>query len=224
VVHLPNGFEPAARDDAAEPNAATFRIVYTGTLSRVRDVDTFLDALHDLLGRRPEARRRMRVQIVGPFETGYQDRAIALGLTPGIVSFEGPRPHAETRAIQASADLLVLWKMEGMAATVPGKLYEYLDTGRPVLALLDAGDEAAALVERAGGTRVDRGDREGVIAAIERGYLAWREHGRAPDQRPAWIDEHTRAALAGRLAQELDRLAGDADTRAGGPSRTEART
>jgi len=224
VVHLPNGFEPAAATSApesapsAEPPAASsfFRIVYTGTLARVPDVDTFLDALHEMLARRPEARRRVRVVLAGPFETGYRDRAIALGLTPGIVSFEGPRPYAETRALQASADLLALWKMAGMTATVPGKLYEYLDTGRPVLALLEPADEAGELVERAGGVRVDPRDRTGVVDALDRAYLAWREHGRAPAARPAWIEDHTRAALAGRLAAELDRAVAETAV-AGGP-------
>jgi glycosyltransferase involved in cell wall biosynthesis len=214
TVHLPNGFEPAV---SGTPSAATdpsfFRVVYTGTLARVHELDTFLDALHDLLARRPEARRRVRVQLVGPFETGYRDRAIALGLAPGIVTFEGPKTHDEARALQASADLLALWKMDGMPATVPGKLYEYLDAGRPLVAVLDDGDEAAALVERAGAARVAPRDRAALASAIERVYAAWREHGRAPDARPAWIDGYTRAALAGRLADELDRLVGGADVR-----------
>ena len=42
--------------------------------------------------------------------------------------------------------------------------------------------------------------------AIERLYLAWKEHGRAPSRRPEWIASYTRARLAGRLAAELDSL------------------
>jgi hypothetical protein len=93
---------------------------------------------------------------------------------------------------------------------VPGKLYEYLEAGRPILALLEAGDEAAALVGRAGGERVEPGDRDALTAALERRYRDWRAGGRAAAARPDWLDGHARPRLAARLAEQLDRLAGGA--------------
>lgn len=215
VVHLPNGFEPErslASPAAASSAASTdrFRVVYTGTLSQMPDTEVFLEALHEVLARRPEARRRLRATLAGPFETGYRDRAVALGLT-GIVEFTGPRPHAETRQLQREAALLMLWKPRGVPTMVPGKLYEYLDAGRPVVALLERGEEAGELVRRAGGTVIAPGDRLALAAEIERRYAAWHAGGpadRAPSARPAWLVEHTRAQLAARLAGLLDELAG----------------
>ncbi len=221
VVHLPNGFEPddgapSPAGGAAAPPAARFSVVYTGTLSQMPDTEVFLEALHEVLARRPEARRRLRATLAGPFESGYRDRAVALGLT-GIVEFTGPRPHAETRTLQRDAALLVLWKPRGLPTMVPGKLYEYLDAGRPVVALLARDDEAADLVRRSGGTVVEPGDRMALAAEIERRYAAWHAGAAAaPPARPAWLEEHTRARLAARLANLLGELAGeDAPTRAG---------
>ncbi len=211
VVHLPNGFEPDSAAASDPPGAGAvrdhFTLVFTGTLSQMPDAEVFLEALHDLLARRPEARRRLRARLAGPCDSGYEDRAVALGLK-GIVEFRGPLPHAETRALQRAADLLLLWKPRGFATMVPGKLYEYLDSGRPLLAVLPAGDEAAELVARAGGERVEPGDRSGLAAGIERRYLEWKAGGQTAAARPAWLEEHTRARLAARLAGELDRLAG----------------
>ncbi len=206
VVHVPNGFEPhdPSTGDRADPDH--FVIAFTGTLFRMPGAETFLEALHELLAHDPAARRRVRVKFAGPYETGYADRSIALGLTPGIVEFLGPITHAETRALQRRADLLVLWKMERMEATVPGKLYEYFDSARPILALLPERDDAAALLAAAGGERVEPGDRDGLFAALARHYAQWKERGRAADQRPAWLADHTRERLAGRLAVELDAL------------------
>jgi glycosyltransferase involved in cell wall biosynthesis len=231
VVHLPNGFEPfdagadvggvapasALAHDAASSGATMpvaeepddehrdgfYRMVFTGTLSQMDAAGQWMDALHDVLAARPEARRRIRAQIAGPYDVQYEDRAIALGLK-GIVTFTGPMSHAESRALQRGADLLLLWKPGYGRTMVPGKTYEYLDAGRPVLALVPREDEAGALVRRAGGTVVDPSDRPAIVAAMGAMYDGWREGGRSPSRRPEWLDSFTRETLAGRLAAVLD--------------------
>jgi glycosyltransferase involved in cell wall biosynthesis len=215
VIHLPNGFEPdETAATSAAPAAAThaadgrrFELVFSGTLAQMPDAEVFLEALHDWFARRPEARRRVRARFAGPYESGYEDRAIALGLK-GIVEFMGPRPHAEARALQRGAAALLLWKPRNYPTMVPGKLYEYLDSGRPILALLAPGDEAGALVERAGGEIVAPGDRAALTASLERRYTAWTSGGARDSARPDWLAEHTRERLAARLAGVLDDLAG----------------
>jgi len=211
---LPNGYEPVVTASAHAPvatgdpaHADFFTLVFTGTLSQMPDADVFLESLHDLLARRPEARRRVRAHLAGPFEGSHADRATALGLT-GIVHFAGPLAHEATRDLQRRADLLLLWKPRGAGyrTMVPGKLYEYLDAGPPVLAMLEQNDEAAELVRRAGGEVVPPGDRAPMTDAIERRYLAWKDGRRARAPRPAWLEEHTRASLAARLARLLDGL------------------
>ena len=212
IVHLPNGYEaeePVAvvEGGATQVSADRFEIVFTGTLSQMPDTEVFLEALHEVLGRRPEARRRLRATLAGPFESGYRDRAIALGLT-GIVEFTGSRSHVEARRLQREAGLLMLWKPRGVPTMVPGKLYEYLEAGRPVVALLERDEEAADLVRRGGGVVIAPGDRAALAAEIERRYAAWREGGAPPPPaRPApWLAEHTRGSLASKLAGLLDGL------------------
>ncbi len=210
VVHLPNGFEPGVGDSpgADDGDAGAFHVAFTGTLTLMPEAGTFLEAVHDVLAKRPEARTRLRVDMVGPYETHYAERSAALGLTD-VVRMHGPLPHAETRAIQRRADLLALWRPEGegLRTMVPGKLYEYMDTGRPILALWRPGEEAAGLVARAGGTVVAPGDRAALARELETRYMAWQASGRTARARPDWLDEHARPALAERLAAQLDRLA-----------------
>jgi glycosyltransferase involved in cell wall biosynthesis len=209
VVHLPNGYEPEGpgpEGGAPQASAERFEVVFTGTLSQMPDTEVLLEALHEVLGRRPEARRRLRATLAGPFESGYRDRAIALGLT-GIVEFTGPVSHAESRRLQRGASLLVLWKPRGVPTMVPGKLYEYLDAGRPIVALLEHDEEAADLVRRGGGVVIAPGDRAALEAEIERRYAAWREGASSPPApAPLWLAEHTRAHLAATLAGLLDGL------------------
>lgn len=207
--HLPNGFEPAlpAATGATDPDH--FRLAFTGTLNLMEDAGTLLEAVHEVLAHVPEARRRLRVDLAGPYDLDYEDRALALGLK-GIVRFTGALAHAESRALQQAADALLLWKPRGAGfrTMVPGKLYEYLDTGRPIVALLEPGDEAAGLVRRAGGTVLAPGDRAGLARELETRYTAWKAGGREPGARPEWLGEHTRERLAANLATRLDVLAG----------------
>src|SRR6185369_10381306 len=207
VLHLPNGFEPSPPvAAAADPDA--FRVVFTGSLSLMDELGTLIDAVAALLARDPGARAVLRVELLGPYVREWEARARARGLA-GVVRFAGARPHAEARPAQRSADLLLLWRPhgEGYRTMVPGKLYEYLASGRPVLALLPGADEAAELVRRAGGVVIAPGDARALEAELMRGLARWRTAGRAPDLVPDWLGAHTREHLAGLLARALDRVA-----------------
>jgi len=89
---------------------------------------------------------------------------------------------------------------------VPGKLYEYLDTGRPILALLASGDEAAELVRRGAGWVGEPGRVDVLAAEIAARLARWRASGRERSARPDWLQSHTRGALAQKLAAALDAL------------------
>jgi glycosyltransferase involved in cell wall biosynthesis len=205
---VPNGFEPAAAMPAdADPRR--FRIAFTGSLSLMEDVGTLLTAVHALVEHDPSALAELRVDLAGPCDSKWPARVAALGLGD-VVRLAGPLAHRDSRALQRAADVLLLWKPAGerFRTMVPGKLYEYLDSGRPMLALLAAGDEAADLVERAGGMRLEPGDAAGLARELASRLARWRADGRVPDARPEWLAAHGRARLAGELARELDALVG----------------
>lgn len=208
IHHLPNGYEPVAEQASPAPvDPDHFVVAFTGTLAQMPDAFTFLDALHDLLARHPEGRRRVRVRFAGPYETGVEDRAIALGFK-GIVDFLGPLSNERARVLQRTADALLLWKPrgDGYRTMVPGKLYEYLDAGRPILAVLRADEEAASVAREGGAIVVPPGARDAIREALERLYEAWRSGGRPPSARSEWLRSHTRAALARRAAALLEEV------------------
>src|SRR5262249_56856336 len=160
-----------------------------------------VDGVGRLLAEAPTARATLRVELLGPYDRDAAARARALGLD-GVVRFTGMRPHAETRAAQRAADLLLLWRPHGpgFRTMVPGKLYEYLASGRPVLALLEEGDEAADLVRRAGGQVIAPGAAEALERAAREPPPRWRAGERAADQVPDWLGGHTPGHPAGEPA------------------------
>ena len=209
VEWLPNGFEPdAQRTRASEPPAGTFTLVFTGTLARMPGTAVFLAGLAEWLSRRPEARVRVRAILAGPYEVEDEERARALGLAD-VVAFPGPLAHRDARALQRRADLLLLWKPagEGYRTMVPGKLYEYLDAGRPLLALDSVDEESGRLAAGSRAEILEPGIPDQVAGALEQRFNDWAARGPAPDRRPDWLASHERGAIARRLAGLLDQVA-----------------
>jgi glycosyltransferase involved in cell wall biosynthesis len=117
---------------------------------RPRDVDHaphspvfLLAALDWLVERRPELRDRIRLHLVGPLTIREKD-ALDQARCRDLVEAHGYLPHEESLAFVRSADALFLplhrLPRGGRATILPAKLYEYLASGRPILAAVPDGD------------------------------------------------------------------------------------
>ena len=93
---------------------------------------------------------------------------------------------------------------EAERGVITGKLYEYLASSRPVLALGPVdGDAAALLRETAGGQMVDREDHEGVRAALRRHYKAWNDGAPINGALPDAVQPYSRREGARKLRDIL---------------------
>lgn len=210
-VVIPNGWE---RDDV-EPAAAGHAervdgdrplvLSYVGVLGSWTPPTAFLAALREVIERRPDLRRRLRVRIVGLKEPAARQEMEAFPHQDVIELLDAvPKPAAST-IMRDSAGLLLLNDNPSLARYIPGKLYEYIGADRPVLLFGDAG-EAAALVRDVGAALIvpsaDPGALEAALDAIARGE--------APPGRPAtieqWRSRHTREQLAGDTYRLLDHV------------------
>ena len=162
---VPNGWDPATAPAPVDPPplpAADGRatLVHTGTLSGSwgRDPAPLLRALRDV----PE----VRLALAGRLTDAEQALIAGAGLGERIVHL-GTLSRAQALALQRAADALVLLTSRN-AGEATSKLYEYLASGRPVLALA-AGNEAARIVAETGaGVTVDPTDVPGIAAALRR--------------------------------------------------------
>ncbi len=134
----------------------------------------------------------------------------------GRVVFTGYVSHQECLGWMRHADALFL-SLHGLppgrrSLIVPGKTYEYLATGRPIVGCLPEGD-ARDLVERSRlGFCAHPCRSQEIAAALERLWAARQaEH---PFERtvPAWLERFDRRFLTEKLARYLDRIVGSADS------------
>lgn len=123
------------------------------------------------------------------------------------VRFLGYRSHAETVRALVESDLLFL-PLHGLpdgtrARIVPGKTYEYLASGRPILAAVPEGDARDFVLEAGAGRVVAPGDVGGLAAAL-RAFLA---EAPAPMRAPGpEVTRFERRELARRLAELFRRV------------------
>ncbi|CRX68365.1 unnamed protein product [Stenotrophomonas maltophilia] len=140
---IPQGFDPQPNAvDEGRVEGNVLRLVYTGRFYPFRDPMPLLRAVAQvqdcaLVMAAPELPRHVQE---------FLDRGNS------NCSWLGSLPHADALRLQGGADLLVSIGNAGMTQ-VPGKVFEYMGSGRPILHIRsDAGDAAAALIsaERCG--------------------------------------------------------------------------
>ena len=170
MVLVRNGIpRMSVADPSFGPSAdpSMFRIVHAGSFYLHRDPKPFFTALA-ALRRRGALQRRLDVRLVGDCRV-FDGEPLAplierLGLSD-VVTFADWLPHAETVALLASADLLLLLA-QNQPLSVPNKLYEYLGMGKPIFAITDVAGETARLLREVGGHFVL--DGSGSPEAMER--------------------------------------------------------
>lgn len=214
-VTIPNGFDGAEWEDLAGEDdrhkADEFVITYAGTLYNRRSPVPVFRALKALIDAGEVVRGRLRVELLGRCDMAEGRRvselAAACGLD-GCVRLTGPLGRAETLRRMIRSDLLLLFA-EGLTLQVPGKTYEYLRAGRPILALAPEGAVADLLRRTGGAWLVHPADEPGVTAALREAYCAWEEGRLLPQPDPGVVATYDRRVLAGRFAQLFDRRAAE---------------
>lgn len=206
---IPNGFEAEEWRDVVPRRFDRFTMIHAGRLSDDRTLEPFANGLAAFLERDPARRQAIQCLLLGPHDAN-QARVVERAGLNGVVRFEGNRSHAETLAMEAGSDLLLLVKSRSARYKdlVPGKLYEYLGSGRPVLAIAPEGP-AADLVRRFGmGWVADPDSPELIADALTQ---AWARRAPpapgAPDAPAVDRESCTRRKLTERLAQTLSEIA-----------------
>jgi glycosyltransferase involved in cell wall biosynthesis len=206
VVTSPNGFDVLDSSDVTpDPKrAGRLRVVYTGVWKDGYGPDQLYEAVSRLAREAPALASRLDVVTAG-FPPGPAE---AMGISH-IVTELGSVPHGRSLSIMRSADVLVLPVAGGShrQLQVPGKLYEYLASGSPVLAMTDPRGAAGAVIARVGGGVCTPADDLGALtatlaSALSQGHLA------VPPVKRDVLMEYDRRTLTSKLAQVFESVAG----------------
>ena len=208
-VSIPNGFDETEWTDigdrADHRTAArdTFVIRYAGSLHERRSPLPLFRAVRALVDAGEVDRSRLTIDLVGWCDVAEGRRVTEMADECGIVdrvTFTGPLGRTDTLRRMAQADLLLVLA-EAQPYQIPGKTYEYLRAGRPILALTSDGALSDLLRETGGAWIVDPADQRGIAAAVREAYRGWTTGQRPPCPDSQVVATFDRRRLAARLAE-----------------------
>jgi glycosyltransferase involved in cell wall biosynthesis len=238
VVVIPNGFDgsdfaapaPKRQDDR-------FRIVHTGYLhtqlgrqqqrgararrvlgGTINDVDIYtrshvflLQAVERVRTTDPELAAPVEIHLAGVLTDS--DRVVVGD--SGLVHLHGYVTHAESIELMRTADLLFLPMQNLPAGTpatiVPGKTYEYLASGTPILGAVPDGDARDILAAAGNASIVRPDDVEAMAEALREHLRRFRDAKNSPAPDPEVVAGFEYAHLAGKLADVFDSVLDEAE-------------
>ena len=227
-VTVPNGYDNAEWEQAEQDAAAgapgtrggRFVITYAGALYVGRSPLLVFEALRRLSRTGDVALDRVRLDLVVsdgvralPDGRDIMDVAREMGLG-GSVEVLGPLPRRETLRRLLDSNLLLLLG-HNYTVQIAGKLYEYLRSGRPILALAPAGAQTDLLRATGGAWIVEPDDLAGAVEAVRDAYRRWQAGQNGPEADARLVSGFDRRVLVSRIATELDAAVSRAAERRG---------
>ena len=224
VCVLTNGFD---RDDLAasereqsglEPGL--FHLTGTGNIEAMVDMRPCFEAIAEACVEHPDLGHALRVNLVGA-KKGQWDAEIArLGLGERV-RYTGWVSHARAIRFLRDSQLLLMCQLVeegGGGEKLSGKFFEYLATGKPVLALTVPGLTSKILGETGVGHVHAPVDKDGIKATLVRAFAA---RAASPRADPAVVARYDRRVLASQLAALFDEVVaehGQAGSRPAAPA------
>ena len=168
---VPNGWDPETAPRAAEPTGlldpSRRSIVYTGRFgSYGRDPRPLVSALGELARADRAAAAKLELVIAGPL-TDAEAELFATDVSPARIVVAGSLERERALALQREADALLLVAQPTRSQLLNIKLFEYLASGSPILALA-AGTEAGRVAGEVGAEVVAADDPAAIAAALAR--------------------------------------------------------
>jgi len=201
---------PPAQAPAPAPEGAPFTLVHTGLLyPGTRDPRILFAALRPLVADGTISPGDLVVRFLGRnLEIAGRSLQEFPEVSP-FVELAGEVSYEESLRQQSRATALLLleWPDPRAKGVLTGKLFEYLGTGKPVLAVAPrSGEIDRVLGDTAGGAVVTNAAEAEVL--LRRWIHAYRSEGTAatgPDR--ARLSRYTRREQTRALAEVLDRVA-----------------
>ena len=205
-VHvLTNGFDDFKESVKIDLDRQ-FSISHVGLMNADRNPLILWKALKELMDESDEFAADLKVKMIGKCADEVYESIAQNGLQ-GKVSFEGYVSHQEVLKYQQASQLLLLCvnNVPSAKSVITGKVFEYLQSNRPILGIGPVdGDLAEILAETKAGKMVDFDDMPALKKVIGQYYADFKA-GKL-NVNPINVDQYHRRNLTKNLARLLKEI------------------
>jgi len=207
---ITNGFDSDDLNVQISRNKGTkkgskFVISFIGLFYGATNPNIFLNSLTELIDEGRISPEKIKVQFVGANnakEIDFKDNY-------GICNFTGYVSHNQAlRFLSKSDALLLLLSDERGKGVIPGKTFEYIATGKPILAIVPQDGETAKIIKMTNtGFVIDPKDTKKMKKAYLKLFRGWEQ--KESIFKPDWelVKKFDRKKLTSNLAVILNELA-----------------
>ncbi len=200
VELITNGFDDDDFDQVVEPDGY-FNVTHTGLFASDGNPDVVWKALAEKCSQDSTFNDMLRIRLVGKTDKEIIASINAAGLGNHLVDL-GYQDHNVAIREQKNASLLILplRKEPEYKATLPGKLFEYIASGNPILGIGQTDGAMARIVNQTGtGVVFGWDDKDSVTSYIN---LCWKRFNTANDDEDIQIEHAGEAELSEVLAED----------------------
>ena len=200
IVVLPNGYDEADFQQVSAPPTDCLRITHTGTITARYRIGHLLRAMAECGRQLPAVPLRLR--FVGQVDAGIREQVAAAGLAEAT-EFLPFVPHQESVAYLLTSSVLLLGIPDVALnlGILPGKVFEYLATRKPVLCVGPAGSDADHILREAGaGQALPYDDYELMLSTLLALAQRWQQSPNLDLAPSPVVAQYSRQAQAARLA------------------------
>lgn len=211
VELITNGFDEC--DFAAEKCAEAaggedrdFVITHTGLFASDGNPETLWEVLADKCAKDDKFRKSLTIKLIGKTDSLIIDAIERAGLKDNILNL-GYQPHAAAVSEQRKASLLILplRKEPEYKAVLPGKLFEYIASQRPVLGIGQPDGAMSIILNKTkNGLVLDWKDKKSIARFID---YCWDRHLKGElIVEDGDISQFTRRNLTHKMAEIFERV------------------
>ena len=174
---ITNGFDGIEVEEKVEVEFSKFTLSYIGVLEQLRNPNILWKALIDLMEGNEDFQNNFILKLVGRID----EKILAqIENTPlkNVLKNLGYRSHSEANIEMQNSDLLLITNFpeESSKGIIPGKIFEYLATGKQILSFgPKKSDVEKILVDTQAGKHFTFEDSEAVKVFIWEKYLDWKK-------------------------------------------------
>lgn len=210
VDYIPFGFDEADFKNVNPLPRDKFRISHFGTLGLDRNPAELWEVLASIANEDSAFRNNLEITLAGAIDYTVFQEIEQHGLKANL-NYQRQMPKDKVIEGMISSDMLLLLLNKGFGeynvlGRIPAKLFEYLGSRRPILAIgRDDSDVAGILRETQAGRTVNYADKSLLKEAVLQYYSAWKNN--TALFHPQGLEKYNFRNLTGQMASLLDQIA-----------------